>query len=455
MKQVLRKGLKEIVVVDVPDPVLQAHHVLIRPSFSLISSGTETASLHQEGVLSELRHNPSHLHKIAAAVRTNGPQRTLAEVKAKFSEYAVLGYSGAGRVAAVDRHVTDIEPGQSSPMAARVRGMARRSSRGATSSCRCRPKCRSSTRPSPPSAASRCRQCASPHIGLGERVVVVGLGMVGQLVAQLAQLAGPGHRRRPAAGTDGPGDRLGAEHVLAADAAGEIRGVTGGRGADCVIVAAAAKSAAPVHAGTGDVRRPGADCHCRRSADRIPVACHVHEGESRSSCHGRMDREATIPDTRNRARIIRSPMSDGPRTATWWSSAARWLAGPVTVAPLDHARFELERRRGLRHDLDPATKSLAVLSVPGSGPAAERRRMSRGIASKSGEATPSRTALRVALVGAGNIARWAHLPSPREAARRRTPRRLFASGARGHGYATPLRCVTAPPTMTRCSRDPE
>jgi hypothetical protein len=31
MKQVIRKGLKEIIVDEVPDPVLAPHHVLVRP----------------------------------------------------------------------------------------------------------------------------------------------------------------------------------------------------------------------------------------------------------------------------------------------------------------------------------------------------------------------------------------------------------------------------------------
>ena len=108
MKQVLRKGLKDIVVEHVPDPVSQPHHVLIRPAYSLISSGTETASLHSEGVISAVRHNPSHLQKIAGAVKSTGPVRTFAEVKAKFSEYAVLGYSGAGVVAEAHPSVTDL-----------------------------------------------------------------------------------------------------------------------------------------------------------------------------------------------------------------------------------------------------------------------------------------------------------------------------------------------------------
>jgi len=112
MKQVIRKGIKDIIVDEVPDPIAAPHHVLVRPVFSLISSGTETASIHQEGVLKEVAGNPSHLRKIWDVMKVNGPVRTFLEVKAKFSEYAVIGYSGAGIVA--DKHptVTDLEIGQ-------------------------------------------------------------------------------------------------------------------------------------------------------------------------------------------------------------------------------------------------------------------------------------------------------------------------------------------------------
>src|SRR5580704_16114818 len=104
MKQVLRKGLKEIIVDDVPDPVVSPHHVLIRPVYSLISSGTETASIHREGLLKEVADNPSHIRKVLAAMESNGPVATVREVLAKFSEYAPIGYSGAGVL--VEKHAT-------------------------------------------------------------------------------------------------------------------------------------------------------------------------------------------------------------------------------------------------------------------------------------------------------------------------------------------------------------
>src|SRR5437762_9760000 len=98
MKQVIRRGLNEIIVDEVPDPVVTPHHVLVRPLYSLISSGTETASIHRDSVLKEVADHPSHLRKIWEVMKTAGPVRTLAEVRAKFGEYAVLGYSGAGVV---------------------------------------------------------------------------------------------------------------------------------------------------------------------------------------------------------------------------------------------------------------------------------------------------------------------------------------------------------------------
>src|SRR5437764_597825 len=96
MKQVIRKGLKDIIVDEVPDPVLVPHHVLVRPLYSLISSGTETASIHRDSLVKEVGENPSHLRKIWDVAMKTGPLATIAEVRAKFTEYAVLGYSGAG-----------------------------------------------------------------------------------------------------------------------------------------------------------------------------------------------------------------------------------------------------------------------------------------------------------------------------------------------------------------------
>ena len=87
MNQVLRKGFKDIVVTEVPDPALNAHHVLVRPCYSLISSGTETASIHPD-VLKTVKENPSHIQTIINVAKVEGPVKTFNEVRAKFDAYA-------------------------------------------------------------------------------------------------------------------------------------------------------------------------------------------------------------------------------------------------------------------------------------------------------------------------------------------------------------------------------
>src|SRR5260370_4767304 len=111
MKQVIRRGLRQMIVDEVPDPVVAPHHVLVRPAFSLISSGTETANIHRDGVLKEVAEHPGHLRKIYDVMQVHGPVRTCAEVLAKFREYALLGSAGAGYVVDKDTSVAHLTIG--------------------------------------------------------------------------------------------------------------------------------------------------------------------------------------------------------------------------------------------------------------------------------------------------------------------------------------------------------
>jgi predicted dehydrogenase len=436
MKQVLRKGLRDIVVEEVPDPVPQPHHLLIRPAYSLISSGTETASLHQEGIVSELRHNPSHLQKVAAAMKTAGPLRTIAEVKAKFSEYAVLGYSGAGRVTDVHPTVTDIAPGQVVAFGGEGSG------HGETVLA-----ARNLVVPVPPSVPLEHASFATlgsialhavriANIELGETVAVIGLGIVGQLAAQLARLHG---------GTVVAMDlkperielarRLGAEYAVAAHAAAEIRALTGGRGADCVIVAAAARSAAPclqaleICADRGRLVVVGA----------VPIEFPWHEmylKEIRlfmSRAYGPGSYDASYEKHGH----------DYPISYVRWTenrNMAEFLRlvslGRVAVGPLITHEFKIEdAAAAYKTILDPDTRSVAVLlrypTVDTSGHTSSTPRRRVEVAAR-----PHGTAdLRVGLIGAGNLARWVHLPIIRKTGGLELHAVCSTSGARGLSYA--------------------
>src|SRR6516165_9786471 len=262
MKQVIRKGLKEIIVDEVPDPCLLPHHVLVRPLYSLISSGTETASIHRDSILKEAAENPSQLWKIWDVAMKTGPIATLAEVRAKFSEYAVLGYSGAGIVAARHETVTDLEIGQRVAYGGEGTGHGETILVGRNLAARmpdglgCEHACFATL------GSIAMNAVRTAHIELGDVVAVIGLGLVGQLVAQLVRQQGG-----VVVGIDlnasrvDLAKRLGADHGVAGASAVEgVRALTNGRGVDCAIVAAAAKSPAPAQHALSLCRDRGRIC---------------------------------------------------------------------------------------------------------------------------------------------------------------------------------------------------
>src|SRR5207237_5294352 len=193
--------------------------------YSLISSGTETASIHRDSLLTEVADNPSHLRKIWNVAMKTGPLATLAEVRAKFSEYAVLGYSGAGVVAARHATVTDLQIGERVAYGGEGTGHGETILVGRNLAARI------------PAAVPFEHACfatlgsiamnavRTARVELGDVVAVIGLGLVGQLVAQLVRVQGGvvvgidlnGHRVDLAR-------RLGSDHGIAGASAAESVG---------------------------------------------------------------------------------------------------------------------------------------------------------------------------------------------------------------------------------------
>jgi threonine dehydrogenase-like Zn-dependent dehydrogenase len=250
MKQVIRRGLKEIIVDEVPDPIASPHHVVVAPEYSLISSGTETASIHREGVLKEVADNPSHIRKILDVMKLQGPVRTAREVQAKFSEYAVLGYCGAGRIFEKHPTVTDLEIGDRVAYGGEGTGHGERILTGRNLVARI-PEGLDGERASFATLGSIALNAVRiSAVGIGDTVAVIGLGLVGQLVAQLARAQGA-----VVMANDLKPDRVQLAQELGADRAilggtealATVSALTNGRGVDCVFIAAAAKSSAPCH----------------------------------------------------------------------------------------------------------------------------------------------------------------------------------------------------------------
>lgn len=112
MKQVFLKAGK-IVVDEVPPPVLDDNGVLVANAFSLISSGTERVRVEsgRESLLKKAIEKPDLVKKILLKVRQEGISITLAKVKGIIQEPKPIGYSTSGIVIEIGKNITDINVG--------------------------------------------------------------------------------------------------------------------------------------------------------------------------------------------------------------------------------------------------------------------------------------------------------------------------------------------------------
>lgn len=446
MLQVLRKGIKDIVVDEVPVPLCTPHHVLIRPVNSLISSGTETASIHQEGVLKEVADNPSHIKKIWDVSKMNGPIRTAKEITAKFSEYAVLGYSGAGVV--VDKHatVTDLEVGDRVAYGGEGTGHAEVIITGRNLVARVPDGVNFGDASFATLGSIALSSVRVAGVGLGDVVVVLGLGLVGQLVAQLARLQGA-----VVIATDLRDDRvklakqLGAQHAVEGGGAlaETVSELTNGRGADTVIVAAAAKSPAPCRQALQMCRDRGQIVIVGAVEIDLPWdQMYMKEIKllmSRAYGPGSYDP------------VYEKQGIDYPVSYIRWTenrNMEEFLrlvdAKLLAVDPLVTHRYKLQSAPAAYQTImDPAQASLAVLleySTPPDAPFVAKRRVDL-----EGTKQDVSGGVRFALVGAAGLARWFHLPNLGKVSGASLRAVHSSSGARGRSFSIRFRadyCTT-------------
>jgi len=270
-------------------------------------------------------------------------------------------------------------------------------------------------------------------IGLGDVVAVIGLGLVGQLVAQLVKLQGG-----VVIGIDLKTDRielarkLGADHGLAGGPSllEAVNSITNGRGADCVIVAAAAKSVAPARQALEICRDRG----------RIVVVGAVMLDFPWNDMYLKeiqlfMSR-AYGPGSYDMA--YEKGGQDYPFSYVRWTENRNMeeflrLAGQgsVQLQPLVTHELPLEQAASAYETiLDPASGSLAVLLRYADQPRFQPRRKVEVAA-----AAPAKGELGAGLVGAGNLARWAHLPNLKKAPGVKLRAIYSANGVRGKSYA--------------------
>ena len=194
MKQVLQNFKTGVVSVeDVPVPQLRRGCVRVRNRASLISSGTEggTVKLGKMSLLGKARARPEQVKKVIKALRSEGILATVNAVNRTLDLPIPMGYSCAGVVEAFSDEITDLPEG--TPVACGGVGMANHADFVVIPRNLCVPI------PGNVSfqhaafttvGAIAMQSVRIADIRLGENVVVIGLGLVGLIVAQILKAGG-------------------------------------------------------------------------------------------------------------------------------------------------------------------------------------------------------------------------------------------------------------------------
>ncbi|WP_328392824.1 bi-domain-containing oxidoreductase [Streptomyces sp. NBC_00390] len=241
-----------ISVAQIPPPVLQPGAVLIRNRYSLISAGTERATLQTgaSGIVGKARQRPDQVKQVLDTARKLGVAETYRMVQDRLDRPMTLGYSCAGEVIAVGEGADDIAPGMR--VAAGGAGYASHAEIVAVP--------RNLVVPVPDGVEDRWAAFATVGaIALqgihqaeavpGSRIVVIGLGLVGQLTVRLLRAYGydtVGVDRDQAAVEATRSIGIVAYPRDTEDLAGTVARHWGGVKADAVLVTAATTSTDPV-----------------------------------------------------------------------------------------------------------------------------------------------------------------------------------------------------------------
>jgi polar amino acid transport system substrate-binding protein len=224
----------------------------VRNSFSAISSGTERAraELSKKSVFAKARERPDLARQVLDRARREGIRATHQTVKRKLTEATAVGYSSAGEVVELGAGASGFEVGDHVACAGGGHANHAEIVSVPANLCAKVPDGVSLEAASLTTVASIALHAIRlAHARVGDRIAVVGSGLVGQLAVRLLQAGGsevvaldidPARVERARA--------AGVAHAFVADddATRRVLDATGGVGVDAVVVTAAAPSNEPL-----------------------------------------------------------------------------------------------------------------------------------------------------------------------------------------------------------------
>lgn len=262
LSQKLRDGAMS--VIEVPLPLLERGMVLVRNHYSLISAGTEgsTVAAARKSLIGKAQERPQQVRQVLEVVAQQGPVQAYRAVQKKLEAYSPMGYSSAGVVMAVASDVQDFAVGDH--VACAGVGYASHAEVIAvpTNLCVHLPAGADLGYAAYNALGAIAMQgVRQADLRLGESCVVVGLGLLGQLTGLILRASGV---RVIGVDINPRSIELARQHFAElcfvmgeAGAEAEVARLTGGIGADAVIITAATDSLEPVNVAGRLLRKRG------------------------------------------------------------------------------------------------------------------------------------------------------------------------------------------------------
>lgn len=193
MKQIAQYQDGRLDLQQVPIPQAPPGGILVRVTHSVISPGTERMKVEQArmNLLQKAMARPDHVRKVLDSARTLGWRSALEKVKNRLEAPTPLGYSAAGVVTAVDDRCVDFQVGDRVACGgAECAHHAEWIAIPSMLACKIPDSVPNEEAAYTTVASIALHALRQADLKLGERLLVVGQGMVGLLASSLARASG-------------------------------------------------------------------------------------------------------------------------------------------------------------------------------------------------------------------------------------------------------------------------
>jgi predicted dehydrogenase/threonine dehydrogenase-like Zn-dependent dehydrogenase len=422
MKQVIQSARTgKLALKDVPAPQVKGGCVLVRTCASLISAGTERMVIDfaKKSLAGKAKERPDLVRKVLDKARRDGVISTFKAVMARLDEPMPLGYSAAGEVVAVGAGMEGIvRVGQRVAMAGA--GLANHAELNVV------PRNLVAAIPDGVADDEACfatvgaiamagvRSCGAQ---LGDVVLVLGVGLVGQLAVQLLALQGA----RVLALDVNPerltlAKKMGAELTWRIGEPGVLEAVmalSGGLGCDSILIAAATESSEPLELAAELARDRARVVMVGKTGTEFPYAAFMKKEitltVSRSYGPGRYDEDFEGRGVKYPAGWVRWTETENLRECARLMDPA--LPHRLDVGALITHRFPFDRAEDAYRLVTAGTEPhLGVVLRYADHPAPAARPVFAAARPDFAVTRPPSGACVLGVIGAGNFARTVLLP---------------------------------------------